>query len=124
MGFSGTRGGMTAPQKASFADLLRQLRPSQFHHGDCIGGDEDAHGLVLDSGLGTYIVVHPPDNPSRRAFVQGAHEYREPYPYLERNRHIVDETQHLVATPGGFDEEQRSGTASPPPAVESEEIKW
>ena len=108
IGFTGTRDGMSEAQKQRFVELLAGL--SEFHHGDCIGGDEDSHLIVRQFMPGARITVHPPDNPSRRAFVQDADAYREPAPYLERNRYIVDETDSLIATPVGFDEEVRSGT--------------
>ena len=37
-------------------------------------------------------------------------EVRDPLPYLERNRAIVDACDILIACPKGMQEEQRSGT--------------
>jgi hypothetical protein len=37
LGFSGTRKGMTAGQKDSLRQMLVELQPEEFHHGDFIG---------------------------------------------------------------------------------------
>lgn len=108
IGYTGTQRGMTGDQKHVAVNLLSQ-RDGEFHHGDCIGGDSDAHDIVIN--LPYWIVIHPPINKSKRAFKK-AHEFREPEDYLARNRGIVDETERLVATPGEFEEQLRSGTWS------------
>jgi len=109
IGVSGSRKGTTAAQKARFVEILPP-ELGELHHGDCIGSDEELHAIVRVQRPDTRIVAHPPDNPSRRAFVVDADEYREPLPYLDRNRHIVDDSDRLIATPDGFVEEVRSGT--------------
>jgi len=111
VGFTGTQRGMTEAQWPTLWALLiaRAMRSSEFHEGDCIGSDaQAAHGARL---AGFRIIGHPPTNDSKRAFFP-ADEWRTPYPYLERNRHIVDAAQEMIATPGEFEEQLRSGTWS------------
>ena len=108
MGFTGTQAGMTNRQRSRFAQLLDQS-VEEFHHGDCIGADEEAHKLTRLTIPDTKIVIHPPSNTSKQAFC-ASDEIRAPKPYLDRNHDIVDETDELIATPKGFEEELRSGT--------------
>ena len=112
IGFTGTRGGMSTHQRQAFRHLLELLTEMEYtnelHHGDCLGADADAHNLALSAGVP--IVIHPPHNPSLRAFCEGAREERDPMAYIERNHAIVDETTVLVACPLEERENVRSGT--------------
>ena len=109
IGFTGTQDGMTQQQKDKLKELLsiERLSHSNFHHGDCIGADEEA--CLIATELGFNLHCHPPNNPSKRAFVKSA-VYAEEKPYLDRNRDIVDSCYKLYATPKDFKEELRSGT--------------
>jgi hypothetical protein len=107
IGFTGTKQGMTIEQKQAFWDMVMVNDISEFHHGDCVGADADAHDLMKPDHN---IVVHPPANPSKRAFCKGYKEIREEKEYLDRNHDIVDETDVLVACPCGKTEVLRSGT--------------
>ena len=108
IGFTGTQHGMSLAQKQHLRRLLIELGATELHHGDCIGADAEAHEMA--KGLGLKIVVHPPDNDKKRAFVTHADEWRQPLPYLVRNREIVDSTQFLVAAPLEDNMRVRSGT--------------
>jgi hypothetical protein len=83
------------------------LRIGELHFGDCDGSDKEAFALAKEQKART--VAHPPDVDKLRAFCE-ADEIREPYPYLVRDGHIVDEVEALVATPAKQYEERRSGT--------------
>ena len=107
IGFSGSREGMSVEQADTFLSLIEYLKPTQFHHGDCVGADEEAHYTVKQA-LGTYVVDHPPKSKEKQAFCEGD-EHREPKGYLERDGCIVDETECLVATPKTMSSE-RGGT--------------
>jgi hypothetical protein len=113
VGFTGTRGGMSEAQKAAVGLLLNTVLSddpgsgSEFHHGDCIGADADAHRIARERGM--RIVLHPPSVDKLRAFCD-YDESRDPRPYIERDHVLVDEVELLIATPGGFEEELRSGT--------------
>ena len=89
IGFTGTRHGMTEAQRGSLRSLLGDA--GEFHHGDCIGADAQAHDIARDLGL--EVVVHPPKVDTMRAWkTSDSDRIREPKPFLARNRDIVRET--------------------------------
>lgn len=111
VGFTGTQRGMTDAQCGMLRALLREFGGTEFHHGDCIGADSQAHDIADECGCA--IILHPPTNYSKRAWREvPRHMMRPEYPYLTRNRHIVDATEWLIAMPGEFEEQLRSGTWS------------
>jgi hypothetical protein len=106
-GFTGTRRGMTDAQKEGVRGLLAGLRPSECHHGDCLGADAEFHALA--AAAGALLVIHPPTDDSQRTFRRGG-RLRLPKDHLARNRQLADDSEALIATPRGFKEELRSGT--------------
>lgn len=113
-GYTATRNGLTHVQRTRLMGLLALLTPSEFHHGDCLGGDDEAHGICL--GLQIPIYIHPPEKDDLRAF---CHRYRngemvdmvyDPKPYLARNHDIVGKSSYLIACPKGPEELVGSGT--------------
>ena len=113
VGFTGTQNGMKKRQLRTVGQillchLLIEYLPVEFHHGDCIGADEEAHKLAR--ALRFRIISHPSDIDDRRAFCR-VRNPREPKPFLERNQDIVDETAFLIGAPDG-PEKRRSGTWS------------
>ena len=111
VGFTGTQLGMAEIQKKAVKRALELLRKEndEFHHGDCIGADSEAHQIAREAGYS--IVLHPPTKSLKRAFCKADKE-KQALPYLERNLEIVKSTQILLATPKGMSEERRSGTWS------------
>ena len=112
VGFTGTRNGMTKRQEERLISILNEIKlPAQFHHGDCIGSDAEAHDIA--SKLGYRTIAHPgTDNTGKsplRAYCKAA-EIREARPYLLRNMDIVDEAEIVIATPKESTEQRRSGT--------------
>ena len=108
IGFTGTRTGMTDKQKSYLQEFLKSIiAVCQFHHGSCIGADKEASDIAVI--LGMEIIVHPPLDKKNMAPCTGK-EVREPKSYGIRDRDIVDESDWLIATPKGFNEELRSGT--------------
>ena len=110
IGFTGTRTGMTGAQKNALRAVLGAFGTNfTFHHGDCVGADDDAHTIAAD--LSAVIIIHPPTSPNLRALRTGPHvTVLPPRAYLVRNQRIVDSSDLLVAAPHSLDEEQRSGT--------------
>ena len=104
IGYSGTREGMTAAQmRAVYFHLAHEIAMHdfdgvtiEFHHGDCLGGDAEAH--VIATVLGCRTVAHPPLNSRYRAYCK-ADEIREPLDYLARDWNIAYETAELLAAP-------------------------
>lgn len=109
VGFTGTQQGMTPFQIETFTKLISELKPDQFHHGDCVGADAQAHNLVRGLFPACKIVLHLPDDPRKRAFCLGD-QVKRGLPYLVRNRNIVVFSDVLIATPRTREEELRSGT--------------
>lgn len=115
IGFTGTREGLTTSQRDALNQLLAKLRDrgmAEFHHGMCVGADQEAHSLIRHGSLDVRIHGHPaskvPDH--LRAMVDVDRRYRA-FPPLVRNQHIVSATELLVACPDG-PETVRSGTWS------------
>lgn len=115
IGYSGSRDGMTKMQMLSVYRYLAHVllvndwdSPRiEFHHGDCAGGDAQAH--VIATVLGCYTIGHPPSNPAKRAWCL-FDEIRTPKDYLARDWDIANETSELLATPKTTEPQPRSGT--------------
>jgi hypothetical protein len=112
IGFTGSRHGITAEQIAALVERFALLRhdhgATELHHGDCVGGDAAAAACAREVGL--RVVGHPPNNPQWRAWFP-SDEIREPLPFLDRDRKIVEAADVLVACPRSReDEARRSGT--------------
>jgi hypothetical protein len=107
VGITGTHHGGTLAQYHALREFLIALSPRYLHEGDCIG--VDAQAAFIATGLGIYVVAHPPENPRRRAYAT-ANETRTCWPYIVRDHHIVDETEMLIGVPRHDHEVLRSGT--------------
>ena len=107
VGFTGTRVGMSDSQKEGLHIVLSSYDSVEFHHGDCVGADEQAYEVAKACGART--VGHPPLDTRLRAFTKND-EMRKPKPFLARNHDIVDETEVLTVAPKTDEEELRSGT--------------
>lgn len=110
IGFTGTQRGMSIDQGRVVLDLLRDLKPEEFHHGCCVGADAQAHKIA--KALSISIVIWPPSNQSKiaRECLQDAFKIHPADTYLLRNNKIAYFTDSLIATPAGMEEELRSGT--------------
>ena len=110
LGFTGTQIGMTLEQRESAILFLEGSAPVSVHHGDCVGADANFHDLVQRYLPEASIHIHPPKNPTKRAFCKGAEFVHPIKDYLDRNIDIVNESDEILAIPKDFEEEQRSGT--------------
>lgn len=106
VGFTGTRQGMSDQQLDAFVRLVRanfMSEMSEFHHGDCVGSDAQAHEIVATMLRGRgegYVYIHPPTESKYRALCNSQPRIiLQPKPYLERDRDIVDACDILIATP-------------------------
>jgi hypothetical protein len=109
IGFTGTQKGMTEYQKGFVRETLRKKKPSEIHHGDCIGADTDFHNICREVNPDIRIVIHPPEIDSKRSFCKGD-EILPVKGYLQRNHDIVDSVDYMISTPGEMEEVLRSGT--------------
>jgi hypothetical protein len=109
VGFTGTQEGMSQHQKEQFVLKMLELQPTEFHHGDCIGADSEAHDIVREFFPNVKIVVYPPISTKKRAFKQGD-EFKKPESYITRDYKIVDAVEYLIGTPKTNEEVIRSGT--------------
>jgi limonene-1,2-epoxide hydrolase len=116
LGFSGASGGATSDQlrrlRTSLADSRRKGF-DEFHHGLCIGADEQAAEIAKE--LGFRIVAHPgsagdPLDLEYRSSFCANDEVLEAKPFAVRDRDIVDVSERLVAVPSTQFEELDSGT--------------
>lgn len=116
---TGTREGMTISQWAEFGDevvtrFVPFAGPHEFHDGDCIGADSQAHETVRDlqaQDVDVTLHGHPCDLENYRA----GNEYDVLYeikPPIDRNHDMVDATDLVIATPKDYKEVLRSGTWS------------
>lgn len=116
LGFTGSREGMTDEQKETVRRLLHELKPSEVHHGDCIGADAqfaELSAFWIESDIGVrrrpVVVAHPSNIAGTCAHTSPDLRYPRKPP-LERNRDIVGLSDRLIAAPKSNQEEQRSGT--------------
>jgi hypothetical protein len=108
-GFTGTQKGMTDLQQQALLWLLEQ-RSGEFHHGMCIGADEQASAIARYAG--NYILVgHPPTNPNKMSTKSLTDKQQDPFAYMTRNEHIVAACDALIAAPYSAERDiPRSGT--------------
>jgi hypothetical protein len=121
IGFTGSREGLANPQQQALVGLLAAFimeqaattpdAAPQFHHGDCVGADALSGDAAHHAGY--EIHIHPPSIGTLRAYCANRYPAKvyDTFPYLVRNRNIVDSTDILLATPNG-PETTRSGTWS------------
>lgn len=117
IGFTGTRVGMTAAQKATVRDLLGQLYPiGKLHHGMCVGADAEMHAIMreydpditIEGWPGrSALVVDGTDDARAEVVVDVT---REPMTHFARNRGIVGACDFLIAAPFDATEQTKGGT--------------
>lgn len=118
IGFTGTRNGMTDRQKRQLKEGIIFYQYSEgnfeFHHGGCIGSDEEAHDLAYN--MNVKIVIHPPIDDK---YAMEYEIYRDKNldveilpakDYLDRNHDIVDACDLIIAAVETREEQLRSGT--------------
>lgn len=106
---------MTKEQMAAFRKTLIYLSeksswPEEFHHGDCLGADDQAATMFHQEFPTLPIYSYPCNIDGKRAFNKYSTPVQLPKPPLVRNHDIVNAVGYMIGTPKGFFEEQRSGT--------------
>ena len=112
MGFIGTRHGMSENQKKALEEILKSKDISEFHHGDCISSDSQAHEVLTklkkSNNKNIKLIGHPPKSKKTRAYCKFDIELI-PDTFHNRNHHIIDATDIFVANPD-ISEKVKSGT--------------
>jgi hypothetical protein len=86
-------------QKSALRNLL-DGGAGEFHRGDCIGADSEAHDIADECGYG--IILPPPTNHSEREWREVPRHMKRPEkPYLDRNQGWSREFHEPIALPGG-----------------------
>ncbi len=100
LGFVGTRAGMTAAQlrsvRACFVDAVED-GARVFHHGDCVGADEEAYWMARDFEL--ILVAHPAVMRHEFRARTVNDERREMATPPIRNEVLIEESDLLIAAP-------------------------
>lgn len=110
-GVTATHHGLTQAQKDRLRYEFAVNMVTTLDLGDCIGGDTDAFHIARDMGRPLWLVGHVPINPRARSFLKYDEE-REPLPYLERNKRIVQAGEWMFVLPYEEREQPRGGTWS------------
>ena len=120
IGFTGSRHGMSYKQKRKVLQILQDwqaLIPERdeitVSHGDCIGADANIHEFAKILGL--RIVIHPPEDDSKRAYCSALDndpdvEILPPKAYLARNRDIVETSSLMIGCVDSYEPHEHSGT--------------
>jgi len=110
IGFTGTRRGLSNFQRGFLTKYLEHVSWTEFHHGDCIGADEQVAHIAMCHCGDREVIAHPCNLYQMRST---RHKYTSALPIdapLKRNRDIVDACDILIACPKSASEERRSGT--------------
>lgn len=117
IGFTGTRRGMTTHQKEGFVSVLNSLLGKDnsqpiFHHGGCVGADEDATRLVRENFSGVRIIGYPCNIRGMQSgyAIETCDELKPERPPLDRNEDIVVASRVMLACPKEMTEQRRGGT--------------
>lgn len=109
VGITGTREGWTPEQHMAFAEMAAHGCIDEFHHGDCMGVDEQSAKLISKVYGEGFLHCHPPSMDVHRAFVASGTTYPAK-PYLVRNTDIVNAVGVLIVIPKDTTPRHRSGT--------------
>jgi hypothetical protein len=110
LGYTATREQINPWQSGTVENLLRYhfaIGFTEFHHGDCVGGDDFAARVAYS--LGYRVISHPPLHSGLRAYAP-AHFVHDPKPYHERNSDIVSSCSGAIGVPNTNTPRPRSGT--------------
>lgn len=116
IGFTGTRAGMTTVQWEKVGIIIAESldigKSNEWHDGDCVGADEQAHGVVDTLKRLTSIETHGhPCNKDEWRANKDFDVMHEVLPPLVRNRVIVQCVDLMIAAPKEYENVKRgSGT--------------
>ncbi len=117
--FTGTRHGMTVEQAFTVVQLLADLKPTECHHGDCVGADDQFANIAHEMKLALpslKIIAHPGESVGGESLRASSPHNDIVLPvkhYFARNRDMVDLLQAgdvLIATPREATRQTGGGT--------------
>jgi len=108
VGFTGTQEGTTNEQFAACTEFFLSEDVSEFHHGACIGADEEIHKLVVI--MKSKVYKYPSTVTTKLGKCPGGYLACQAMHPLKRNPLIVDAVDMLLACPKTQYEIRRSGT--------------
>ncbi len=110
-GVTGTKDGATRPQILRLRSLMKGLSgPNEFHHGFCVGVDEEVHRMIRNRFPDCEIVAHPSINKHAQSTSISADRYMPALDFIPRNHNIVHAVEFMLVLPKTDEEELRSGT--------------
>lgn len=127
--FTGTQSGMTKWQKAECLERLKELKPTEFITGMCIGADYESTLLAIEAGVRIFT-FYPGSLPLKRKSlfefssklcdstwrdkeILGEtlnYRYYPIKPALERNQDLVNSSSAIICAPKEHTNTLRSGT--------------
>jgi hypothetical protein len=110
IGFSGSRKGLSKMQYEYVDKFLfnNLVTIDEVHHGDCIGADATFHKISSKLHI-EKIIIHPPSNPTLRAFCESKYKWEEK-DYLSRDRDIIKCSDIVLTCPYDSNKNYHSGT--------------
>ncbi len=126
LGFTGTRRGLTDAQLMLLSSVVEVPPDRVFHGGEIDGADLQFHDWLIKRGVNPRSIFVLPGDARQHAY--WAERQRREYqanrsretigtfhllatqPYLKRNRVIANECHRLLAAPGEYAMQLRSGT--------------
>lgn len=96
LAISGSRRGMTPWQWRAVEKMIRRVAVTAIVHGDCAGVDAEADSIAREAGIPRFAF---PSTHKSRAYCEGVTYLALPAPPMQRNRHIVEYGDFLVACP-------------------------
>ena len=110
VGFTGTRKGLSEHQMELLHQFFKENEIVEFHHGDSIGADSQAHQIYLAVHPGKKVFLHPTTKDRGFNKAENLVEYSEEPNPLKRNERIVRICDLLLVCPKSIQQEARSGT--------------
>ncbi len=120
IGFTGCRAGPTIVSRKKFIEVIQRLSPDIFHHGACVGWDEESVVIVRRFFWNCQIIAHPgisakarhgDKNPDRsEVAMKLSDKIEREDTHFSRNRTIVNLSDWMVGCPPTFEVQDKGGT--------------
>jgi hypothetical protein len=108
--FYGNKKGFERTPDKLLQQFFKENEIIEFHHGDSIGADSQAHQIYLAVHPGKKVFLHPTTKDRGFNKAENLVEYSEEPNPLKRNERIVRICDLLLVCPKSIQQEARSGT--------------